>query len=79
MLHDTERYREHAVDWHQHLIEEIEKSNKPSMRKYARIQKLDLDKCDTGYIRLWNMSTTKMMKNAKDERVNDIRNYFPVR
>ena len=49
------------------------------MRKYARLQKLDIDKCDTGYIRLWNMSTMKMMKNTKDERVNDIRNYFPIR
>ena len=52
VLHDTERYREHVVDWHQRLIEEIEKSNKPSMRKYTRLQKLDIDKCNTGYIRL---------------------------
>ena len=43
------------------------------------MQQLELDKSDTGYIRLWNMSTTKIMKNAKDEIVNNIRNYFPVR
>ena len=43
------------------------------------MQRLELDKSNTGYIRLWNMTTTKMMKNVKDEIVNDIRNYFPVR
>ena len=37
VLHDTGRYREHVVDWYQRLLEEIEKSNKPSMRKYARL------------------------------------------
>jgi hypothetical protein len=79
VLHDTEKYREHVIDWHKRLVENIENSNKPSMRRYVRMQKLDLSKCDTGYIRLWNMSTVKMMKNAKDESVNDIRNYFQVR
>ena len=79
VMHDSERYREHVVDWHKRLIDEIEKGNKPSMRKYAQMQQLDLDKCDIGYIRLWNISTTKMMKYAKDKKVNDIRNYFPIR
>jgi len=79
VLHDTEKYREQVIDWHKRLVENIENSNKPSMRRYVRMQKLDLSKCDTGYIRLWNMSTVKMMKNAKDESVNDIRNYFQVR
>ena len=43
------------------------------------MQWLELDKSDTGYIRLQNMTTMKMMKNAKEEIVNDIRNYFPIR
>ena len=79
MMHDSRRYREHVIDWHKRLIEEIEKGNKPSVRKYVRMQQLELDKSNTDYIRLWNMSTMKMMKNAKEEIVNDIRNYFPVR
>ena len=79
MMHDSGRYREHVIDWYKRLIEEIEKGNKPSIRKYMQMQQLELDKSDTEYIRLWNMSTMKMMKNAKEETVNDIRNYFPVR
>ena len=79
VMHNSGRYREHVIDQDKRLIEEIEKGNKPSIRKYVRMQQLELDKSNTGYIRLQNMSTTKMMKNAKDEIVNDIRNYFPVR
>lgn len=49
------------------------------MKIYVRNQKLDLEKSDTGYVRLWNLYTTKMMKKARRERTNDIRNYFSVR
>ena len=78
MLHDKDKYREHVIEWHKRLVETIEKGNKPSMRRYIRMQRLDLEKSDTGYIRLWNMTTSNMMKNAKEELLNDIRNYFQI-
>ena len=52
VLQDSGKYREHVIEWHKRLVEEIEKGNRPSMRKYVRMQKLDLNKCDTGYIQL---------------------------
>ena len=50
IMHNSGRYREHVIDWHKRLIKEIEKGNKPSIRKYVRMQRLELDKSDTGYI-----------------------------
>ena len=67
------------IEWYNKLVEKIEKGSKPSMRTYVQKQKLDLERCNTSYIRLLNTLTTRMMRNAIDERVNDIRNYFPVR
>ena len=60
-------------------MEEIEKGDKLSMRRYVKMQKLDIKKSDISYIRLWNESTVKMMKQSKRETVNDIRNYFSIR
>ena len=79
MLHDSGKCREFVLEWHNKLVEKIEKGSKPTMRTYIRKQKLNLEKCDTSYIRLQNTSMTKMMRNAIEERVNDIWNYFPVR
>ena len=60
-------------------METIEIGNHPSMKQYVRMQRLDVEKCDMVYIRLWIESTMKMMKQAKTEKVNDIRNYFALR
>ena len=79
VLHDNRKYREYVIEWHRQLNDKIEKGHKLNMKKYVRMQKLDIKKCDTGYIELWNISTTNMMKNAVEEKVNNIRNYFPVR
>ena len=79
MLYNNRKYREYVIEWYSNLVEAIEKGSKPSMKKYVRKQKLEVEKCDTSYIRLWNVTTTKMMKEAKDEKVNNIRNYFSIR
>ena len=79
ILHDNGKYREYVIEWYSNLVEAIEKGSKPSMKKYMRKQKLDMEKCNMSYIRLWNMTTTKMMKEVKDKKVNDIRNYFSIR
>ena len=60
-------------------MDEIEKGNKPNMTQYVRLQKLDVEKCDTGYIKLWNESTMKMSKQEQSKKANDIRNYFLIR
>jgi len=46
---------------------------------HVRMQKLNIKKSEMSYIRLWNETTVKMMKNAKKEPVNNIRNYFSIR
>ena len=77
-MNDTGKYREYVIKWYKRLVEKIESGNKPSMRRYVRMQKIDVDKCNTGYIKLWNESTMKMMKEAKVENTNNIRNYFAI-
>ena len=79
VMHNSEKYQNYVIEWHRRIVEAIDKGDKPSMRTYVERQKLDLEKCNISYIQLWNMSTVKMMKEAKKERVNDIRNYFPIR
>ena len=79
VLHDKDKYREHVIEWYRRLNKEIERGQKPIMKKYTRKQKIDIEKYDTAYIRLWNILTINMMKNVADEKVNDIRNYFPMR
>ena len=79
VMHDKDIYRKYMIKWYERIVEEIEKGDKPDMKIYVRNQKLDLEKSDTGYVRLWNLYTTKMMKKARRERTNDIRNYFSVR
>ena len=79
IIYDNRKYHEHMIEWYRRIVEEVEKGNKPSLRWYVTMQKLDIEKSDTSYIRLWNETTVKMMKQAKRENVNDIRNYFLIR
>ena len=44
-----------------------------------RMQKIDVDKCDVSYVKLWNESTMKMFKQAKSKSENDIRSYFAIK
>ena len=78
-FHDKVKYRNHVVEWHERIVNNINEGNRVEMKRYLRSQKIDVEKCDTSYIRLWNVSTLKLMKKMKDEVVNDIRNFFPVR
>ena len=56
----------------------IEQSNKPNMLKYLRMQCIDVDYCGNGCICTWNMLAIKLHSQAKDEVLNDIRNYVQV-
>lgn len=78
-MHDDVKQREFAIDWHRKIVDEIEKGKKLNMKRCVRSQKLDINKCDAGYIKLWNESTMKMSKQKKNKKLIDIRNYFPVR
>ena len=49
------------------------------MKMYLRMKKLNVENSESSYIRLWNEFTMKMIKEAKREPVNDIRNYFSIR
>lgn len=79
MLHNTEKYREFVIEWHNRIVNKIEQGRKTNMKRHVRNQKIDVSKCDTGCMKLWNESTMKMMREAKDESENDMRNYFAVK
>ena len=78
ILHDTEKYREYTVNWYNNLVKEVENGDKPSVKRYVRMQHLDTEKYKMSYIRLWIKITMKMMKEAKREIMNNIRNFFQL-
>ena len=79
VFHDKYNYHKFVIDWHENLKEKIESENRPEMIKHVRKQEIDVEKCDSSYIRLWNVTTWKMMKNTVKEKTNYIRNYFKTR
>ena len=78
-MRKTGKCREYIIEWYKRIIEETDRGNKPSMHRYVRMQRIDVEKCDTGCLKLRNESTTKMRKEAKIESMNDMRNYFATR
>jgi hypothetical protein len=78
-FHDKDRFRSHVVEWYERIVTCINEGNRSEMKRYLRNQQLDVDKCDSSYIQLWNVSILKLMKKTKEEVVGDIRNFFPVR
>ena len=55
-----------------------ENGNKLEMRKYLRIQRLDTQKCNSSYIKNWNLTTIKIFEFAKEDIINNIRMYFQM-
>jgi len=76
MLHNPKSYKSYVVQWHNRIVELIERSNRPVMRQYLRIQKIDTEKCSSGYIRQWNMAAMDMYKKTDKENLGDIRSFF---
>ena len=54
----------------------IENSNKLEMKKYARMQKLDVRRCDSGHASYWNIQTMKTFAKARLDALNNIRQFF---
>ena len=52
IMHDDIKQREFVIDLYGKIVDEIEKGNKPNMKRHVRSQKLDVEKCDAGYIKL---------------------------
>ena len=78
VLHCPEKYKEYVIDWHKKIVRMIESSNKPEMIRYLRMQRIDVSRCSNACIRNWNMLAMKMHSKAREEVLNDIRNYFRV-
>ena len=76
MLYNPVKYKEYVVEWHKRIVTLLEQSNRPAMRQYLRVQKIDTDKCSSGYIRHWNISTMEMYKKSDKESLGDIRSFF---
>ena len=79
IMHDTSKCKEYVIELHKKIIEKIKNKNKPSVRRCVRTQKIDVDKCDTSCVKLWNESRMKIFKQAKSESENDNRNYFAMK
>ena len=78
-FNDKDKYRCHVIEWHERIVNYINEENRLEMKRYLRSQKIDVEKCNSSYIRLWNISILNLMKKMKEEVVYDIRNFFPVR
>ena len=67
------------IEKHNNIASMIERSNKPEMLKYLRMQRLEVSRSSNGCNRNWNMLAMKLCSEAKEEVLNDMRNYFRVR
>ena len=51
VLHHPETYRSYVIEWYNKVVESIENDNRLEMCKYLRAQKLEVENCDSAYIR----------------------------
>ena len=76
MKHKPEAYKEFVKLWYSNVREMIERDNRPEVLRYARMQELDLDRCDSAYIVMWIKTILKMRKKAKKVVLQDIRQFL---
>ena len=76
IMHNIEAYRQFVIQWHKNVIDLIEKSAKPDMRRYLRTYEINAEKCTNSYIRTWNMKAMAMYKKVQNEESRDIRLFF---
>ena len=76
LLHDEQKYRLHVIEWYERIRSAILNGNKPEMKKYLRAQELNVSRCSSSYIRMWNMGATELMRRVPEERMQDIRMFF---
>ena len=65
-FHNKEKHRSHVVEWHKRIAKNINEGNRVEMKRYLRSQRIDVERCDSLHIRLWNISTLNIMKRTKD-------------
>ena len=75
-LCNPDKHKQHVREWHKNIVTMINESNKPEMKKYVQMQKLDLNASTNVKIRQWNLQTMRMFKIVRTELLNDIRQYF---
>ena len=46
------------------------------MKRYLRSQEINVDQCDTSYVKEWILGVLKMRKITKEAKENDIRRYL---
>ena len=68
-MHDPVKFRSFAINWYKKNKDLMPKENRPDMKKYLHAQGLHVEKCDTACIRHWNISTLKMKKITKEEKI----------
>ena len=51
IMHNQDNYRSFVIDWYNKVIALIERDNRPKMIKYLRAQRLNIDRCESTYIR----------------------------
>ena len=63
----------------QNLVLAVNRMQKPEVNSCLRCHEVNVDRISTKVLRSWNVSVIDMIKRAKDEKLNDIRNYFQKR
>ena len=51
IVHDPIKCRSFVIDWCEKIKDLIIAENRPDMKKYLCAKELDVEKCDTAYIR----------------------------
>jgi len=76
LLHDEQKYRPYVIEWYKRIKRLIVNGNKPEMKKYLHAQELDVDRCSSSYIRMWNIGAMELMRKVPEERMQDVRMFF---
>ena len=66
-------YKTFVSEWHCRIIEN---ENRPKLKKYTRMQRIQVEQCDAAYIRYWNLNVLKIRRITKKEKFNNIRRLF---
>ena len=77
-MHDPDKYKLFVIEQYKNIKDMIMRENRNEIKRYVRIQDLNVETCDALYIRSQILGALKMRKITKEETVNNIRQYFTL-
>ena len=67
MSYNPQKCKEHVKMWHENVVQKVENSDKPEIKRWVRMQQLDLERCDSGHMQHWNIQTMYILSKARSE------------